>query len=102
MSIPESPAEPEIGRTAGQRLALCLSGGGYRAAIFHLGALRRLNEIGVLSKIDEITSVSGGSILSAHLATHVRPWPSPGSVFAEWDEKVEKPFHRFVQRNIRT
>src|SRR5205085_2327745 len=41
-------------------------------------------------------------IISAHLATCVRPWPSPGSVFAEWDEKVEKPFHRFVQRNIRT
>src|SRR3954454_1987245 len=105
MSIPEPPVdfyEADISRIQDQRLALCLSGGGYRAAIFHLGALRRLNEVGVLSKIDTITSVSGGSILSAHLATYVRPWPSPGTVFADWDEKVGKPFYRFVHRNIRT
>ena len=25
-------------------IGLCLSGGGYRAALFHLGAVRRLNE----------------------------------------------------------
>src|SRR3954467_10293300 len=105
MSIIDDPAdffEADASRAPDERVALCLSGGGYRAAIFHLGALRRLNEIGVLSKIDTITSVSGGSIIAAHLATHIRPWPSPGSVFAEWDEKVEKPFRRFVQRNIRT
>jgi len=29
-------------------LGLCLSGGGYRAALFHLGGLRRLNELGLL------------------------------------------------------
>ena len=40
--------------------ALCLSGGGYRAALFHLGALRRLNELGVLAQVDTFTSVSGG------------------------------------------
>lgn len=32
------------------QLALCLSGGGFRAALFHVGALRRLNELGILSK----------------------------------------------------
>ena len=26
-------------------IALCLSGGGYRAMVFHLGALWRLNEL---------------------------------------------------------
>src|SRR5437867_2873492 len=102
MSMPEPAIDSETSRVADQRLAVCLSGGGYRAAIFHLGALRRLNEIGVLSKIDTITSVSGGSIVAAHLATHVRPWPSPGTVFVDWDERVEVPFHRFVQQNIRT
>jgi len=44
-------------------LAICLSGGGYRAALFHLGGLRRLNELGILSSIDTISSVSGGSIM---------------------------------------
>ena len=41
--------------------ALCLSGGGYRAALFHLGALRRLNELGILAQVDTLTSVSGGT-----------------------------------------
>ena len=46
---------------------LALSGGGYRASLFHLGALWRLNELGWLRKLDEITSVSGGSIVAAYL-----------------------------------
>jgi hypothetical protein len=57
-------------------LALCLSGGGFRAALFHLGAVRRLNELGSLATLDSVSSVSGGSILAAHLATCLRPGPS--------------------------
>jgi len=53
--------EPEDG------IALCLSGGGYRAMLFHLGALWRLNELGYLKKLSRISSVSGGSITSAVL-----------------------------------
>lgn len=49
-------------------IALCLSGGGYRAMLFHLGALWRLNELGYLPRLDRISSVSGGSITSAVLA----------------------------------
>ena len=45
-------------------VALCLSGGGYRAMLFHLGALWRLNELGYLKKLARISSVSGGSITS--------------------------------------
>lgn len=48
-------------------LALCLSGGGYRAMLFHLGALWRLNELGYLKKLDRVSSVSGGSIAAALL-----------------------------------
>src|SRR5207247_5456521 len=51
-------------------LALALSGGGYRAALFDLGALRRLNELGVLTRLTTIVSVSGGSVASAQLARH--------------------------------
>ena len=99
MSIPE---KTDVAGAVDHRTALCLSGGGFRAALFHLGALRRLNELGVLSKVDTITSVSGGSILAAHLATQVRPWPEQGTSFDHWQEKVEAPFLRFVQNNIRT
>ena len=48
-------------------IALCLSGGGYRAMVFHLGALWRLNELGFLPKLARISSVSGGSITAGAL-----------------------------------
>lgn len=47
---------------------LCLSGGGYRAMLYHVGALRRLNDMGLLPHLSEIASVSGGSITAAALA----------------------------------
>jgi len=83
-------------------LALCLSGGGFRAALFHLGALRRLSELGILSAVDTITAVSGGSILAAHLAATLRPWPAPGDVIGDWNTRVVAPFRRLAARNIRT
>src|SRR6476659_1247533 len=57
------------------QIALCLSGGGYRAMLFHLGALWRLNELSYLGKIGRISSVSGGSITAGVLAAH---WASLG------------------------
>lgn len=53
-------------------MALCLSGGGYRAMLFHLGTLWRLYEAGLLDTLARISSVSGGSITSAALAL---AWP---------------------------
>ena len=54
--------EPEVGT------ALCLSGGGYRAMLFHLGALWRLYEARLLQSVKRISSVSGGSITAGVLA----------------------------------
>lgn len=48
-------------------IGLCLSGGGFRATLFHVGALWRLNELGYLKKLDRISSVSGGSITAGWL-----------------------------------
>lgn len=48
-------------------VALSLSGGGYRAMVFHVGALYRLNEVGLLGKLTRISSVSGGSITAGAL-----------------------------------
>jgi predicted acylesterase/phospholipase RssA len=59
---PEHVGGPQPG------MALCLSGGGYRAMLFHLGALWRLNEAGLLGKLDRVSSVSGGSITAGVLA----------------------------------
>ena len=54
----------------GKRIGLALSGGGYRAAAYHIGALRALHKLGVLGKVDVISSVSGGSITAASYALH--------------------------------
>src|SRR5215212_9340679 len=93
------PGEPRRQR---QGVALCLSGGGFRAALFHLGALRRLNELGILSQVDVISSVSGGSIFAAHLAERIPIWPEAGETVATWEEAVAAPFRSFVQRNRST
>src|SRR2546428_8013244 len=46
---------------------LAMSGGGFRATLFHLGTLWRLNELAYLPTVDRISSVSGGSITSGVL-----------------------------------
>src|SRR5688572_7117030 len=61
-------APPETSKGPEPGIALCLSGGGYRAMIFHLGALWRLNQLGFLKKLSRISSVSGGSITAGVLA----------------------------------
>lgn len=61
---------PEFVRTQKRSpgAGLALSGGGYRAMLFHVGALRRLHEVGALGQLERISSVSGGSIAAAQLA----------------------------------
>jgi NTE family protein len=49
-------------------IGLCLSGGGFRAMLFHVGAFVRLNELGLLARLDRVASVSGGSIAAGALA----------------------------------
>lgn len=49
-----------------KKVGLALSGGDYRAAAFHLGTLEKLHEMGILGKIDIISTVSGGSIVGAY------------------------------------
>ena len=100
-----SPHLP-LPRAERKGIALCLSGGGYRAALFHLGATRRLNELGVLSKVDTFTSVSGGSIfaslLAAYAVRHPDAWSKPGQPLPDYDDEVAAPMRKLAQHNIRT
>ena len=57
---------------------------------------------GILSQVDVISSVSGGSIIAAHLAERIPTWPEPGAVVANWDQVVAASFRSFVRRNRRT
>jgi NTE family protein len=96
-----SPYLPRPGPREG--LALCMSGGGDRAALFHLGALRRMNELGILSKIDTFTSVSGGSIMAAQLATFMKgATRTPGQPIDGFDEGVAEPMRSFAATDPRT
>lgn len=58
------------------RIGLSLSGGGYRAAAFHLGTLNKLYELGVLKKVDVLSTISGGSITGAAWCLHSGDYPS--------------------------
>jgi NTE family protein len=70
--MPQDPVQPiptdEPGRGPQPGIGLCLSGGGYRAMIFHAGVLWRLYQAGVLRSVSRISSVSGGSITAGLLA----------------------------------
>lgn len=57
-----------------KRIGLALSGGGFRAAAFHLGVMEELDRLKLLSKVDLFTCVSGGSIAGATVALH---WQNP-------------------------
>jgi hypothetical protein len=98
---------PTLGRLGGLAPAeadrpaktLWLAGSGYRAALFHLGALTRLNELGILAQTRTVGAVAGGSILSALLATRVS-WPLD-SGYREWPERMAEPMRAIARRNAR-
>jgi NTE family protein len=73
----------------GKRIGVCLSGGGYRATIYHLGTLRKLHELGILKDVDVISTISGGSITGAYFGLY-------GQNF----EAFEKGLMAAVQANV--
>lgn len=82
-------------------MGLCLSGGGYRAMLYHVGALRRLNELGLLSQLREIASVSGGSISSGVLCCAWVRLVFDGQGRADnFDQEVAQPIIRFARVGI--
>ncbi len=80
------------------RLGLALSGGGLRATLFHLGVVRFLRDAGLLRDVTHIVSVSGGSILGAHLALN---WERYNASAAEFEAVASKilDFVRLDARN---
>ena len=63
------------------KIGLALSGGGFRATLYHLGLVRFLRDAGILSHVTHITSVSGGSIIAAHLVLHWERYNGSGNDF---------------------
>ena len=50
---------------------LAFSGGGIRSATFNLGVLQKLADIGLLSKVDYLSTVSGGGYIGSWLAAWI-------------------------------
>ncbi|NIG56708.1 patatin-like phospholipase family protein [Chitinophaga sp. Cy-1792] len=59
-----------------KKLGLSLSGGGYRAAAFHLGTLKKLDEMQILNRVEVLSTISGGSITGAAWCLHKGDFPS--------------------------
>ena len=90
------------------RIGLALSGGGFRAALFHVGVLARLAELGILRRVEVISSVSGGSIIGALYYIHVKNLleRKPDSEITDEDyvelvETIHREFRVAVQKNLR-
>jgi NTE family protein len=90
----EGRAEPGIG--------IALSGGGFRAMLFHAGALARMNELGLLSRARRISSVSGGSITSGYLAIRWTALGAPdgNDTFADFKAAIVEPILVFSRQRI--
>jgi NTE family protein len=81
-------------------IGIALSGGGYRAALFGLGSLWRLNEVGLLGRLDRITSVSGGSILAGVLANNWKKLEFSDGRARNFCEFVAEPVQEFCDKTI--
>ena len=91
------------------KVGLALSGGGFRAALFHIGVLAKLADIGVLNRIEVLSCVSGGSIAGAHYYLELRKLfkEKTDGQFEHCDylsivKNLEREFLEGVKKNIRT
>ena len=94
-------------------IAVCLSGGGYRAMLFHTGVLWRLFELGLLNpedhsaklpsgqtasigRLKRVSSVSGGSIISGLLGLKWKTlkFGTPQDRFSSYQDQVVSPYAR--------
>ena len=79
---------------------LALSGGGFRATLFHLGAIWRLNEMAMLPEIGRISSVSGGSILAGLMAVRWVSLDFRDGVAVNFTDEIFGPIWRFCSLNV--
>lgn len=88
---------------AGPGIGVCLSAGGFRAALFALGAFRYLAEAGLLRHVTAISAISGGSILGSWLAQRWPEFMTPGGAGSGFVPLAAEPFARLLaSRNLRS
>jgi predicted acylesterase/phospholipase RssA len=90
------------------KVGLALSGGGFRASLFHIGLLARLAELDALRSVEYLSCVSGGSIIGAYYYLEVRNLLQSKTDseitredYIEIVQRIEREFLSGVQRNLR-
>jgi predicted acylesterase/phospholipase RssA len=94
------------------KVGLALSGGGFRASLFHIGVLAKLAEVDVLRRVEVLSCVSGGSIIGAHYYLQLREKLETmeleklseyeiGGIYIDVVRRVASDFIAGVQTNIR-
>jgi len=92
--------ESEKNATPTDGIGLCLSGGGYRAMLFHVGAILRLNEAKLLPKLSRVSSVSGGSITAAVLGMNWTKLGFVAGISVNLDELLVRPIRKLASQTI--
>ncbi len=91
------------------RVGLALSGGGFRASLFHIGVLARLADVDALRSVEALSTVSGGSIVGAlyylevkHLLESKPDFDITREDYVAIVARVQERFLSGVQKNLRT
>lgn len=90
-----------------KRIALALSGGGFRASFFHIGVLSELARLGLLKHVTAISTVSGGSIIGAYYYLELQRYKNKlnkdlvDQDYIEIIEKISIDFFKKVNKNLR-
>ena len=83
-----------------EQIGLALSGGGFRASLFHLGGLWRLNESGKLAEIDAISGVSGGALVAGVMGARWERLRFRNYRADNFMDEVAEPVFQLCSRNI--
>jgi predicted acylesterase/phospholipase RssA len=81
----------------GDGIGLTLSGGGFRATLFHLGVVRFIFEVNLLRRVHLVSAVSGGSIFAAHLIVNWEKYTNSKEDF----DAAAREILDFIQTDIR-
>jgi predicted acylesterase/phospholipase RssA len=89
------------------KVGLALSGGGFRASLYHIGVLAKLAELDMLRHVEVLSCVSGGSIIGAHYYLAIREKLQQEhklnrDAYVKIIANLMEDFLAGVQRNIRT
>jgi predicted acylesterase/phospholipase RssA len=89
----QAAVQPTTASGQPRDIGLALSGGGFRAAAFHLGCLRALYDRDLLSRVQVVSGVSGGALLAAL-------WAYGPAEFGVFDEQVVGLLRRGLQGEL--